>query len=888
MFKKGLTTALLYIAIVSVFLPLAARAYTFTNQLDYGDRGADVSALQQVLKDLSFFTYPDITGFFGSVTQTAVQAFQSAKSIVSSGTPETTGYGRVGPATLAALNGENSTSAASTTVSTTLFFRDLQLHDTGEDVRALQNFLNAHGFLVATTGAGSPGNETDYFGPATFAALAAFQTANGIEPPAGFFGPQTRIKVTTLSAPKDLAADAIAPPDAPASLKIDRSRSYEVVLSWNAVDNTTSYIIKRKQSDMIDYIVVGTATTTSYTDTTVSSRTGYSYIVTASNAGGESNPSSIVGVYTSSPGGGGGGSPTPAPADTTAPNISSVTATGVSTSTENITWTTDESATSRVAYGATASYGSYSALDSSLVTSHSVSLTDLTASTTYHYAVVSTDSSGNTATSSDETFSTSVYDYFVDSVNGDDSNTGLTSALALRTISDLETKGMFDGARIGLAKGSTWREMLDIDNDNVTIEAYGSGNKPLFDASDEISSGAWSKTDGQTNVYEASLPIDVTTSNGGARYMGVWIDDTRLVQASSLANADSTPGSYYVSSLASSPVTLYVHATDSSVPSADGKTYEYTNRAHGLDTYDATGVTIRGIHGRRNFDSYGSIVVGRSGSAYDIQVSEGNTHNILVRANTYVEDLVADEAYANVGSEIPFVYYENTPPANSTVTCVDCSVTRTSGSGTAFYGHTGGGSTFKTFTLTNPTVSQANSSIGFNSANTDNFTVTNATVSNGSTAVKSGAASTTINTLAFTPTVAGQAVIQTDTASTTWNITDVTVTTGSINTGAFFQASHASTTATITGTNYSSDTGKGHIYGIRSTQAGFQLTSTQNSWRANSGGICYSFSNGTNLSYSSDYNNFVTQCTFSIAGSNYSTVADYKTGTGQDANSTGP
>jgi hypothetical protein len=84
-------------------------------------------------------------------------------------------------AQLAALQGQ-----------TPSFARDLRLGSTGEDVRALQIYLNAQGFAVATAGAGAPGQETTYFGPATRAALARFQAAHGIEPAVGYFGPLTR------------------------------------------------------------------------------------------------------------------------------------------------------------------------------------------------------------------------------------------------------------------------------------------------------------------------------------------------------------------------------------------------------------------------------------------------------------------------------------------------------------------------------------------------------------------------------------------------------------------------------------------------------------------------------------------------------------------------
>src|SRR5439155_9261119 len=45
-------------------------------------------------------------------------------------------------------------------------------------------------------------------------------------------------------------------------------------------------------------------------------------------------------------------------------------------------------------------------LDSRLLTAHSVTLSGLTPSTTYHYRVLSTDAAGNPATSGDFTFTT--------------------------------------------------------------------------------------------------------------------------------------------------------------------------------------------------------------------------------------------------------------------------------------------------------------------------------------------------------------------------------------------------------------------------------------------------------------------------------------------------
>ena len=94
-------------------------------------------------------------------------------------------------------------------------------------------------------------------------------------------------------------------------------------------------------------------------------------------------------------------------ASTTPPTISAVTAGSITSSGATITWTTNVVATSQVNYGTTTAYGQSSALNSSLVTSHSVALTGLTASTLYHFQVVSKNSNGNQATSGDFTFTTS-------------------------------------------------------------------------------------------------------------------------------------------------------------------------------------------------------------------------------------------------------------------------------------------------------------------------------------------------------------------------------------------------------------------------------------------------------------------------------------------------
>ena len=91
-------------------------------------------------------------------------------------------------------------------------------------------------------------------------------------------------------------------------------------------------------------------------------------------------------------------------ATTAAPVISAVATSGTTSIATTITWTTDQPSSSQVNYGATTAYGSQSALNSALVTVHSVTITGLTPGTTYDFDVVSVNGSTASTTSGNFTF----------------------------------------------------------------------------------------------------------------------------------------------------------------------------------------------------------------------------------------------------------------------------------------------------------------------------------------------------------------------------------------------------------------------------------------------------------------------------------------------------
>ncbi|MDP2864339.1 MAG: peptidoglycan-binding domain-containing protein, partial [bacterium] len=80
------------------------------------------------------------------------------------------------------------------------FARNLYPGVSGADVKCLQQYLNGAGYALAVSGVGSAGNETQYFGSLTQAAVKKWQDANGIVYGAygGYFGPISQAKYVAL------------------------------------------------------------------------------------------------------------------------------------------------------------------------------------------------------------------------------------------------------------------------------------------------------------------------------------------------------------------------------------------------------------------------------------------------------------------------------------------------------------------------------------------------------------------------------------------------------------------------------------------------------------------------------------------------------------------
>lgn len=288
--------------------------------------------------------------------------------------------------------------------------RTLAVGSTGTDVSELQAFLKTKGFYTYPS-------ITGYFGPVTEAAVKAYQSANGIDS-IGIVGPLTRASLAGgtsagsaigvacgqaapyVEAPRIYhgrsEAPAVADTTAPTATLTAPSASEtvsgtSVTLSASASDNqlVAGVTFKLDTNTVLD--VEDTSAPYSITwDSTAVTNASHTLIAVVRDSSGNLATSSAVTVTV----------------DNAAPIVSSISSGTPWPTSATTTWSTDEAADSQIAYGTTAAYGATTTLDATLTTSHSVELTGLSPSTTYHFRIRTADAEGNTRYSSDQTFDT--------------------------------------------------------------------------------------------------------------------------------------------------------------------------------------------------------------------------------------------------------------------------------------------------------------------------------------------------------------------------------------------------------------------------------------------------------------------------------------------------
>jgi peptidoglycan hydrolase-like protein with peptidoglycan-binding domain len=204
--QTPVVTPVVTVPVTPITTPVTPVANSTSRTLTVGSQGEDVRALQKYLNTNGFIIATTGTGspgkestVFGPATKAAVMKFQISKGISPVGYVGAVTRKAMGLATTPVYVAPANPTVPTAPVSTTgvSFTRDLKVGSSGADVKKLQQILNTKGFIIATTGTGSPGKEGTYFGPKTAEALKKFQTSKGIKP-VGYVGAVTRKVLNTI------------------------------------------------------------------------------------------------------------------------------------------------------------------------------------------------------------------------------------------------------------------------------------------------------------------------------------------------------------------------------------------------------------------------------------------------------------------------------------------------------------------------------------------------------------------------------------------------------------------------------------------------------------------------------------------------------------------
>lgn len=308
---------------------------------------------------------------------------------------------------------------------------------------------------------------------------------------------------------------------------------------------------------------------------------------------------------------------------------------------------------------------------------------------------------------------------YTDILNGSDANSGTCqphqvaggawSSCASKTISNALTKFISNGSggALGLARGTCqrWREQVNVHLiqtaatfNHITIGGYGAGASPLLDASDIITgtdacgiSGTYTWTADTGTTWQVSL-TSTAEALGWVNFFvnGVGPTIGGVTRATSQANCEATPHTYWPTSDSGGTYTLFYNSGSASNPTTDGNLYEFSSRPTAIND-DVGGpryLTVMNLDARRNHTNNGSIDVGQYSTIINVNANEGTKHNILVADGSVVNGLGMHNAwYGGQGSVLLILFDSFSLGAGISTSNVTASLDVLDTSVTTYYGH---------------------------------------------------------------------------------------------------------------------------------------------------------------------------------------------------------
>ena len=180
-----------WLKLLTFFLTITILSYSSianARNLQQGDQGADVMALQKALQMQGFFpANQKVTEYYGNITQEAVKKFQQNNNLTPDGVAgdltQLTLFEKISEEDAEALLNQNTNtnintsqnnSTAVETQNNTSSVSDLKRGDQGAEVKKLQEVLKQQGYFPSLQ------NTTEFYGSITEGAVKKFQQSQGL------------------------------------------------------------------------------------------------------------------------------------------------------------------------------------------------------------------------------------------------------------------------------------------------------------------------------------------------------------------------------------------------------------------------------------------------------------------------------------------------------------------------------------------------------------------------------------------------------------------------------------------------------------------------------------------------------------------------------------
>lgn len=232
--------------------------------------------------------------------------------------------------------------------------------------------------------------------------------------------------------------------------------------------------------------------------------------------------------------------------------------------------------------------------------------------------------------------------WYIDPVNGNDNNTGISSGSAWKTATKFNTESQYSGlidTRAGYANGdilmintSSTAQLniattsFNLNTQGLTMEPYSGEQYVYINSSELVNNAGFTKTAGASYTYQSTD----TAATAVIWDNNVWLNHpTASASSTAIPLVDATPGSFWTDG-----TNMYVHPFDNSNPATNGRTYVRSNplSASNVVNMDAPDEYVTGIY--TGYTTTADPVTNLPQSGYGISANN-NTGNSLI-ANSYV------------------------------------------------------------------------------------------------------------------------------------------------------------------------------------------------------------------------------------------------------------